>query len=373
MVGYQDIYFTDAYGKLYEKLPGERFESFVFENEDGRVSNRFLLRKIPYTLPDGKERFDIVTPYGYGGPLIERLQNGEMIDAVVPGAGLTVASSSMDAASEIGNRSEMPAQAARKAKLVKAYETAFTTYAKEHGVVAEFIRFHPLAENGDDFADIMPVEEDRHTVATNLFGTIDDVLSREVAARTRKKCRHLLKEGVSWACEEHPTEADLEDFRKIYYTTMDRDGAGEDYYFPQSYFAAMRAAFPENLLTVRALYEGKTIAMGLYFRCGKILHIHLSGTLPEYLRTLSPAYILRWGLIHYGVEHGYEIIHHGGGRSNAPDDPLYLFKKQFGQSENNVRFLIGRKIWNREDYDALCAAVGADPGTHYFPAYRSKM
>src|SRR5699024_11094695 len=124
--------------------------------------------------------------------------------------------------------------------------------------------------------------------------------------------------------------SDVSKFKKFYYSTMDRNNATEYYYFNDEYFNACVELFKDNLLLVESVYEGKTIAMGFYFIYDDIIHIHLSGTLSEYLN-LSPACILRYGVTEWGKENGYKIIHHGGGRTNDPDDSLYKFKKQFGK------------------------------------------
>ncbi|MGB6409124.1 MAG: GNAT family N-acetyltransferase, partial [Planococcus donghaensis] len=52
------------------------------------------------------------------------------------------------------------------------------------------------------------------------------------------------------------------------------------------------------------------------------------------------------------------------------DDPLYLFKKQFGKN-TEFPFYVSNKIWNPKVYDALCEAVGVDKVGASFPAYRS--
>src|SRR5699024_9762302 len=127
--------------------------------------------------------------------------------------------------------------------------------------------------------------------------------------------------------------------------------------------------FQDNLLLVEAYYEEQTIAMGLYFIYNENIHIHLSGTLSEFLY-LSTAYILRYAVTEWGKENGYELIHHGGGRSNQPDDGLYLFKKQFDKN-TEFDFYIGKKIWNEEIYKSLCEITDTI-GNDYFPSYRSK-
>ena len=95
----------------------------------------------------------------------------------------------------------------------------------------------------------------------------------------------------------------------------------------------------------------------------------MSGTLGAFLH-LSPAYVLRYAITLWGKEHGYELIHHGGGRTDSCDDSLYLFKKQFGKN-TELEFWVGKKIWNDEAYSVLCDAVGVDHDTSYFPAYRA--
>ena len=114
----------------------------------------------------------------------------------------------------------------------------------------------------------------------------------------------------------------------------------------------------------------KVIAAGMYFLYDKIIHVHLSGTKSEYLY-LSPAYVLRYALALWGKEHGYEVIHHGGGRSNAEDDSLYLFKKQFA-SRTKFDFYVGRKIWMPDKYMDICINNGISTENAYFPAYRAK-
>src|SRR5699024_2011904 len=139
---------------------------------------------------------------------------------------------------------------------------------------------------------------------------------------------------------EKPT--DVSKFKQFYYSTMDRNSASNYYYFNDSYFNKCLEYFRDNLLLVESIYQGQTIAMGFYFIYENIIHIHLSGTLSEYLH-LSPAYILRYGVTEWGKENGYSLIHHGGGRTNDVKDSLYTFKKQFGNN-TDFKFHIGKKI-----------------------------
>ncbi|WKA52899.1 GNAT family N-acetyltransferase [Planococcus liqunii] len=138
-----------------------------------------------------------------------------------------------------------------------------------------------------------------------------------------------------------------------------------------AYFEKLLTYFGPNLLLVEVSYEGQTIGMSLNFLYEKTIHIHLSGTMREF-DYLSPAFILRYALAVWGKENGVELIHEGGGRTNAADDSLYLFKKQFGKN-TSFNFCVARQIWNKSVYQQLCKTMEAPMDSDYFPAYRSAL
>jgi len=318
-----DIYFEEKYGELYEEIENGKCENFEFSHELGKVSYVFLKRNICEDL------YDIVSPYGYGGPIIKACING------------------------------------REKELVNEFQKAFSKYCEEQNIVTEFVRFHPILENYKYFKDIYDIEYSRKTVGTNLL-KFDDPFTEEFSKSCRKNVRSALSKGVSFKVTKRPEG--ISEFKKIYFSTMDRNNAKDYYYFDDVYFEKCVKLFKNNLLLVEAIYEGEKIAMGLYFIYDKTIHIHLSGTLSEYLH-LSPAYILRYAVTIWGKENNYELIHHGGGRTNSPDDSLYTFKKQFGKN-TDFDFYIGKKIWKNEIYLKLCKDKKIDPNTDYFPAYR---
>lgn len=325
----KDIYFDKNYGKLYEKAESGTAVCWQYDGPEGRVNHQFLLREIPIAADDGSW-YDIVTPYGYGGPLIESVADGSS-----------------------------------REMLVSSFEQSFSDYCIKNRIVSEFVRFHPLVNNAEDFSSIYNAQCLRHTLGTDL--TLDDPVAEEFSKGCRKNIRRAINKGISWRVTPQPEC--IEVFKEIYYSTMDRNHASEYYYFDDTYFAHCLDWFRTNLLLVEAIFEEKTIAAGVYFIYDNTLHIHLSGTLSEYLH-LSPAYVLRYAATLWGKENGYKCIHHGGGRSNAPDDNLFLFKKQFAQ-KTEFPFFVGRKIWNQSVYDKLIALSGKDPNTEFFPAYRA--
>ena len=317
-----DIYFNENYGKLYEKMENGKQEVFEFSCEHGKIRHQFIKRPI-----DG-QWFDLITPYGYGGPVIVETTNQEA--------------------------------------LVAAFAEAFSSYCTNNKIVSEFVRFHPIVGNGPDFAAIYESEWNRHTVGTDLL-SYDDPVAEEFSKSCRKSVRQALNKGVSYTVTEAPDS--LDGFMEIYFDTMDRNSASEYYYFDKEYFDRCLQCFQSNILLVEAIYENRTIAAGMYFVSEGTVHIHLSGTRTEYLH-LSPAYILRYAVVQWAKEKGLAMIHHGGGRSAAEDDALYKFKEQFGK-KTKLDFYIGKKIWDQKAYDDLCEKVNVDKNSSFFPLYRA--
>lgn len=320
-----DLYFDENYGKLYEKIENGIAQIFTYEDENGKITNQFLKREIPEKI-DEKTYYDLVTPYGYGGPVIEFANNKE--------------------------------------QLLKNFEKEFEKFCIENNVVSEFVRFHPIIKNYENFEKMYNAEYMRKTLITKLDE--EDPVTNQFGKSCRKNIRQAINRGVNYKVTKAPET--IGSFRDIYYSTMDRNNASDYYYFTDEYFNDILKYYKENVLLVEAMYEGKVIAAGLYFIYKDVIHIHLSGTLNEYL-FLSPAYVLRYAVTLWGIENGYKLIHHGGGRSNSEDDSLYLFKKNFAKI-HDADFYIGKKIWNKEIYNKLCEIKNVNLNESFFPAYR---
>ncbi|MDE4085980.1 GNAT family N-acetyltransferase [Planococcus maritimus] len=326
----KDLYFEKNYGRLYEVIENGQCKVFEFDHPLGHVRHQFIRREIPIPATGGPY-FDIVTPYGYGGPVIKKCAED------------------------------------RKAELVEMFEQAFGEYCAEHGIVSEFVRFHPVLGNALDFEDCYEVQYLRETVGTSLAAYEDPVQS-EFSKSTRKNIRKALEAGVVYEIIESPKS--LGEFKEIYHETMSRNNADAYYYFEEEYFTECLKYFADRIVLTKAIFEGQVIGMGLNFTYDDRIHTHLSGTLSDYSHAY-PAYVLQYALTVWGKANGYRLIHDGGGRTNDPNDNLLMFKRQFGKN-TRFDFYIGKKIWNKPAYQKLCELNAADAATEYFPAYRCK-
>lgn len=323
---YPDIYFARDFAKVYEEVEGGKAYHLKTATANGVIENNVILREIPSNLAGGPY-YDLTTPYGYGGPLITELKG-------------------------------------KKEALIKDYQQMMEEFVCRHKVVSEFVRFHPLVKNQQDFKSIYPIQASSMTVATRI--SKEDTFSQQFSRSARKTVRKALRKGVSYRIVKGPD--DIAEFKAIYFATMDRNQADDFYYFDESYFEKLAAEFKEHLLLIEISYEKKVVAAALYFVYGDIIQAHLSGTLTDYL-WLSPAYLIRYAVTQWAQKHRIKWIHQGGGRTNSKEDPLYRFKKRFSQTTDPI-FFVGKKIWNNAIYQQLLAEKTVDESSDFFPLYR---
>lgn len=333
-MNYPDIYFHPDYARVHEAVEKGTAVQFLHTSRFGAVSYVFIKRVIDAAISGGELHYDIVSPYGYGGPIVL----------------------------------ECPDPEARPA-LLESFMADFSAYCSGNRIVSEFVRFHPIEANHLGLDAYYEISSSKRTLATNLIDYGDPFLA-EFSKRCRKivdKCRSF---GMEFVIDSQ--ESSLKSFLDIYASTMNRNNALEYYYFDDCYFKNLLSLFPQNAFVATVLFEGKPIAGGLYLNFGQYVHAHLSGTLAEYIH-LSPAYLLKAEVVRWAQARGYQFVHHGGGYTNSESDGLFKFKKSFSQN-TEFDFYVGKRIWNQEAYRELTQAnqeaAGGNPD--FFPAYRSR-
>lgn len=324
----KDIYFTREYAQVNELIENGTSLYYEIKSRHGHITLGAIKREID-TPVDGERYYDLITPYGYGGPVIHECTNLK--------------------------------------QLLSEFQECFTRYCRDNNIVSEFVRFNPLFQNQEPFREIYDVSYIRNTVGTDLECS-EDTFQSEFCSTARRKVRKLLRNDKI-SCALTKGFEDIEEFLEIYNDTMTRQHATGFYYFDREYFYELKRQFGDDLFTTSVYYEDEIIAMGLYFISGNIIHDHLNGTRSKYLN-FSPAYLLKYTAMNWAKENGFSVIHYGGGVSNSEEDSVLKFKKRFSNS-TEFKFHIGRKIWNHKVYDRLCRMTGADTETDFFPAYRA--
>ena len=96
----------------------------------------------------------------------------------------------------------------------------------------------------------------RKTLITKLDE--EDVIQNQFSKSARKNIRRALNKGITYKITKTPDN--INSFKEIYYSTMDRNNATDYYYFDDEYFENVLKYYRENLLFVEAYFEDKVIA-----------------------------------------------------------------------------------------------------------------
>jgi len=186
----KDIYFTEEYCKLHA-FDNRIACAFVYEENDALYILPILIGQIP----DSNGLCDFETPYGYGGPI---------------------------------TNNDSPA-------FVQAAEDQLRKDCYAQGIVAGFIRFHPILDNVHLAAGAFDIMPDRKTVAIDLSAEEQQIWQDQLHSKNRNTIRKAERNGFTFLIDE--SFAFLEDFKRLYRQTMQRVAAEEFYNFDDTYFA----------------------------------------------------------------------------------------------------------------------------------------
>ena len=324
-----DVYYLSSYVKAFRLHGDGEPQLFYFDNGKTRAINVVMKRDIAKCehfaseLEPGKW-YDLSTPYGYGGFLVEGDDVGEL-------------------------------------------DEAYTAYCLENNIVSEFVRFHPLIGNAGRLAKMYEVRTLGKTVHIDLNSP------EQIWANFSKKNRNAIRKAVKMGvCNLWARSPDLfREFKKIYDQTMDGVEADSYYYFEDDFYDSILYDLRYNSIVFYAVYQETVIAMAIILLCNSRMHYHLSGSLSGYRNYAATNYLL-YEVALWGYHNGFKALHLGGG-VGSQEDSLYQFKKAFNRHSENV-FAIGQKCFNEEIYNCLMSlrqAQGFSSTAEFFPLYRA--
>lgn len=327
-----DVYYLSGYTKAF-KLHGDGEPTlFYYEDEDIRAINVVMIRDIAM---DNKfnnklktqSLFDMTTPYGYGGFIIDGTPNESSY---------------------------------------KKINEEYCDYCRSKNIISEFVRFHPVVENSKMNNEIYEVIDLGKTITLDLI-SIEQIWS-DLSSKNRNVIRKAIKSGVEIYWGRNPELID--EFIPLYNATMYKDDAIDYYYFNKEFYKSVLEDFRYNSLIFYAFYNQKIISMSMILFGNDNMHYHLSASDREY-QNLGATNLLLYEAACWGCENGYKSFHLGGGLGSK-EDSLFKFKKAFNKSSKTY-FSIGKKIFDQEKYDELTKIRDTDYNiidNSYFPRYR---
>lgn len=217
--------------------------------------------------------------------------------------------------------------------------------AASRNVVAEFVRFHPGAQNHHSYPGT--VREDRAVTAIDL--TAGDLLA-SYSGRARTAVRKAERLGLR-AIRETMDYA-IEHFPGFYRQCMREIGADDFYLFSDAYFERLLKLPGARVLSVAQGEE--RLSMGMFLIGPSQAEYHLSGTLKAH-RPTGATNLLLHAAAQTAQAADCLTFYLGGGASARADDPLLRFKASFALPQ--LAFHIGYKIHDPATYASLRAAA----------------
>ena len=320
-----DTYWLSGYVKAFQ-LHGDG-EPILFFYQDGitRGINVVMKRDLADDRRFGnkiqRERyFDFATPYGYGGWIIE------------------------------GDNPESLFQ-------------AYFSWMKQHCIVSEFVRFHPLLQNHLRCADFYNIVRLGEVVHMDLSSP--EAVWNNLTSKNRNMIRKALKNDIRVYNGRFPYI--FEQFRLIYNGTMDKDNAAEYYYFEPEFYSSVLEDLPENAQVFWAEKDERIIAASIVLAANHRMNYHLSGSVKEY-SSLAPGNFILYKAAMWGNANGYKTFYLGGGVGSGEDN-LFKFKRAFYKGELN-HFYIGKRVIDQKAYDEL-VRMREPLDSSFFPLYRA--
>lgn len=308
-----DVYHLPNYLLPLDNYTKNETKLFYYTSKIGKVA---LIMTVCDIAKDEKfkskleknQYYDMETPYGYGGALVENYNEELMLD----------------------------------------FSKCLSSYAKENKIISQFIRFNPLTENSKLMQKVSNVKIEKHTIFIDLQSF--EIMNANMDSKNRNMVRKAIKNEVVIKIMNDENFAQVtEQFKLMYKETMHRNNAEEFYYFDNNYFDEFFNNFKKHYKLFYAMYDNKIISMAIIMHGNENLHYHLSAADREYIH-LAPNNLLLFEVAKWGIANGMKKFHLGGGVSD--NDRLFSFKKSFNKNKV-LDFCIGSNIFDIEKYNEL--------------------
>ncbi len=321
-----DVFYLSGYSVAFMQETPKNGTPVLLLYEDGedRAINVILRRDV--ALDEklcGKVKpgqyFDLITPYGYGG-FWGNVTNWEKLNQL------------------------------------------YTAYCVKHHYICEFVRFELFADYIEHYDG--EIETRTHNVVRSLEMPLD-----EMWMDFKQKVRKNVKKANSYNlnCIIENNNDHLDDFLRIYYSTMDRTAAEDEYYFSKHFFENLNE-MRDNIMYFHAVYDDKIVSTELVIYGSENAYSYLGGTDRDYF-DVRPNDYLKYEIVKWAKAKGLKNFVLGGGY--GADDGIFQYKLCLAP-HGKYDFYIGRKIFDKESYDRLVRfRTGEVLNDRFFPMYRS--
>lgn len=306
----RDYHFRPEYLVAHE-LDG-RGEALCAAVADGERVFLYPFLLSPVSLPTLRGRHhDVQSPYGYSGPILS-------------------------------TQADEPS-------FLRACWRTFSEWCVERGVVAEFVRFHPLVNNHRWAPEEMTVQRNRSTVAIHLSEYESGVWSDPYYRTHRNMIRKAERTGLHTVVVS--ATAALRWFPGLYTETHTLLGGSSETRFSREYFASLMSS-GSDAQWVEVVKGGEDLVTAAWMLDGEYVTTAHLMCYSATRREAGATNLLYHGAAIEAGRRGKQLLQMGGGRS-GDSDPLYRFKCSL--SPHRAEFHIGKRCHNSAVYAQLVA------------------
>lgn len=285
-------------------------EVFEFQNENGQIKHIFQRQEISVQV-DGQSYYDLVSPVGFGGPMILSCHSNQKWD------------------------------------LIFDFTRAFEAFCLEQHIVSEQVEFHAPYGHPADFLECYIVDYERDRFGIDVTKPLDHSGNEDLS-----KLWNAIDLGVEFRVVEG--QSAISSFKKFVQRTD-----GQIYLDLKKYIEFMDTNAFENFVVVELIYKNQVFAMS----CNQIYedsvytHCSTASSRRQYFKTDK---LLKCALYLWAKETGLQQVW-------SPDEKNY---SRMGIETLIAPVCTGRKIWNNRIYQELCEISNIDKRVRFFPAYR---
>lgn len=255
-------------------------------------------------------------------------------------------------------------------KLVEEFYLKFSKWAVSKNVISEFIRFDLFSQSRDKYNGEISYNND-NIVCDLSKGK--DLIWKEFKPKVRNNVRKAIKSEISLKLDFEGDNIDA--FLDIYYGTMDRRMAKENYYFNREFFECIHDKLKGHFVYFFALKDNVVVSADLVLISDDKIYSFLSAT-DSNAFAYRPNDFIKYQITCWGVDEEKKDYVLGGGYK--PSDSLFSYKKAFAP-QGIIPFYVGKKIYNSKLYNQLVESKAQefidksdvfDRESEFFPLYR---
>ncbi len=335
-IPHRDVFFTPEYVIPFERLSRDRACLFFFGDEANYILYPFFLRRINdlafyqvAPLDSDTEYFDVMSPYGYSGPIAHITHPGV------------------------------------ERNLWRGYLDAFHHYCVDNNIVCEFARLNPFVGNHAWLQKLTDgIQATGEIIFVDLQGAREDIW-RGLNRGNRSSINKARRLGVE-IFRGHDKDR-LRRFYELYAVTMHRNQASQWYYFSPTFFMDGFELLGDKISLFYAAYQGQMIAAISLLHDGDVVHYFLGGSDSSYSHLRSNN-LLMYEAICWAQDRGYRFFNLGGRYGSK--ESLVQFKAAF--SKQTTTFYTYRRVHLPMVYIELVQRyLGYMLDAEYFPLYRA--